>query len=65
MEEEIIPNLINNPLYSNNAFVRNLTKIEYNKTANHDTVYIYSLHGDLMSKRGKQAELNAEMFAAF
>jgi hypothetical protein len=53
------------PNLQNNAFVRNLIKISYNKTPVHSSVITYSLQGDLMAKKGRQAELNAEMFADF
>jgi hypothetical protein len=49
----------------NNEFVKNLVKISYNKTPVHQTVRTYSLQGDLMASKGRQAELNAKMFADF
>jgi hypothetical protein len=49
----------------NNEFVKNLIKISYNKTPVHQTVRTYSLQGDLMASKGRQAELNAKMFADF
>ena len=65
MEEVYIPMLKEDPNLQNNAFVRNLIKISYNKTPVHSSVITYSLQGDLMAKKGRQAELNAEMFADF
>ena len=66
MEEVYIPTLQDNPdLMMNNEFVKNLIKISYNKTPVHQTVRTYSLQGDLMASQGRQAELNAKMFADF
>ena len=66
MEEVYIPSLQDNPeLMMNNEFVKNLIKISYNKTPVHQTVRTYSLQGDLMASKGRQAELNAKMFADF
>ena len=65
MEEVVIPSLRDNPEWENNEFVKNLIKISYNKTPVHSSVTTYSLQGDLMTKQGRQAELNARMFADF
>ena len=65
MEEVIIPNLKDSPEFTQNEFVKNLVKIAYNKTPVHSSVTTYSLQGDLMTKQGRQAELNAKMFADF
>ena len=65
MEEVYIPGLIDDPTLVNNEFIKNLIKISYDKTANHESVITYSLQGDLMTKKGRQAELNAKMFADF
>ena len=65
MEEVYIPMLKDDPSLQNNAFIRNLMKISYNKTPVHSSVITYSLQGDLMARKGRQAELNAEMFADF
>ena len=66
MEEIYIPMLKADPdLSRNNMFVKNLTKISYNKTPVHSSVVTYSLQGDLMAKDGRQGELNARMFADF
>ena len=66
MEEIFIPMLTANPSLSKvNTFIKNLTKISYNKTPIHSSVTTYSLHGDLMARAGRQAELNAKMFADF
>lgn len=65
MEEVYIPSLQNSPAFAQNTFVKNLHKISYDKTATHTTVTTYSLTGDLMSKKGRQAELNSKMIADF
>lgn len=65
MEEVFIPQLQRNPHYSNNEFVKNLTKIGFDKTPLHNEVVTYTLHGDLMARNGRQAELNQKMFADF
>lgn len=66
MEEIYIPMLINDSELANtNEFVKNLIKISYNKTPVHSSVITYSLNGDLMARKGRQAELNAKMFADF
>ena len=65
MEEIYIPMLKDDPNWATNEFVKNLIKISYNKTPLHDEVVTYSLHGDLMAKSGRQAEINAKMFADF
>lgn len=65
MEEVYIPSLIDDPSCVGNEFVKNLTKIAYDKTASHSSVTTYSLPGDLMARRGRQAELNNKMFADF
>lgn len=65
MEEVYIPMLIQNPNYKANEFVKNLTKILYTKTPVHNSSLVYSLNGDLMARKGRQAELNAKMFADF
>ena len=65
MEEVYIPMLKDSPELANNEFVKNLIKISYNKTPNHSSVTTYSLRGDLMAKQGRDAELNAQMFAGF
>ena len=63
MEEVYIPTLQSSPDFTQNTFVRNLHKISYDKTATHNTVTTYSLTGDLMSSKGRQAELNSRMAA--
>ena len=65
MEEVYIPSLIDDPSCVGNEFVKNLIKIAYDKTASHSSVTTYSLPGDLMARRGRQAELNSKMFADF
>ena len=65
MEEIYIPSLQASPNFAKNTFVKNLHKISYDKTASHSTVTTYSLTGDLMSKKGRQAELNSRMTADF
>lgn len=65
MEEIYIPQLKNDPSCVGNEFVKNLTKISFDKTPLHNTVVAYSLQGDLMARKGRQAELNAKMFADF
>ena len=65
MEEVYIPQLQNDPNCAGNEFIKNLTKISFDKTPLHNTVIAYSLQGDLMAKKGRQAELNAKMFADF
>lgn len=65
MEEVYIPQLQNDPSCAGNEFVKNLTKISFDKTPLHNTVIAYSLQGDLMARKGRQAELNAKMFADF
>lgn len=65
MEEIYIPQLQNDPNCAGNEFVKNLTKISFDKTPLHNTVIAYSLQGDLMARKGRQAELNAKMFADF
>ena len=65
MEEVYIPQLQNDPNCAGNEFVKNLTKISFDKTPLHNTVIAYSLQGDLMARKGRQAELNAKMFADF
>ena len=66
MDEVFIPNLKNNPNISSiNEFVKNLIKISYDKTPTHSPTVVYSLQGDLMSRKGRQAELNQAMFADF
>ena len=65
MEEVVIPGLKDSPGLEQNEFVKNLVKISYNKTPVHSSVVTYSLQGDLMAKQGRQAELNAKMFADF
>ena len=65
MEEVFIPQLKSDPDCANNTFVKNLTKISFDKTPLHNTIIVYSLPGDLMARTGRQAELNAKMFADF
>ena len=65
MEEVYLPSLTEDPNYKGNEFVKNLTKISYDKTASHTSVTTYSLPGDLMTRKGRQAELNSRMFADF
>lgn len=65
MEEVYIPQLKNSPELERNEFVKNLIKISYDKTPVHGSVITYSLRGDLMARKGRQAELNARMFADF
>jgi hypothetical protein len=65
MEEYYIPFLQEDPSLQNNEFVKNLTPHMYDKTPLHDEVSVYTLSGDLMAKKGRQAELNQRMFADF
>jgi hypothetical protein len=65
MEEYYIPTLQDDPNLMNNEFVKNLTVHGYDKTPLHNEVGIFTLYGDLMAKKGRQAELNQKMFADF
>ena len=65
MEEYYIPQLQNDPTLRNNEFIKNLTPHMYDKTPLHNEVSIYTLSGDLMAKKGRQAELNQRMFSDF
>ena len=64
MEEYYIPQLQESNLGSN-EFIKNLVKIENERTPIHNTVTTYSLPGDLMARNGRQAELNQRMFSDF
>ena len=64
MEEVYIPTLQDSSV-GDNEFVKNLEPYELDRTANHDSIRVYSLPGDLMDGKGRQGELNKERFAAF
>lgn len=65
IEEYYIPTLQKDPNLKNNSFVRNLIPHEYDKTPLHNEVSVYTLHGDMMAKKGRQYEMNQKMFADF
>lgn len=66
MDEVYIPSLVyDSELANSNEFVKNLIKISYTKTPIHNSAITYSLNGDLMSRKGRQMEMNAKMFADF
>lgn len=66
MDEVFIPSIQNNPnISSTNEFIKNLIRISYDKTPTHSPTVVYSLQGDLMARKGRQAELNQAMFADF
>lgn len=66
MEEVYIPQLMNSPIAQGNTFISNLQAIDYDKTPVHSSVLAYSLRSsNLMTKQGRDGELNAKMFADF
>lgn len=65
MEEIYIPALKESPYNDSNEFVKNLQPRELDNTPIHSTIVAYSLPGDLMARKGRQAELNAKMFGDF
>ena len=65
MEEYYIPTLQSDASLMGNTFIKNLTPHRFDKTPTHLEVDVYTLAGDLMAKKGRQAELNQKMFADF